>query len=426
MSERPLYEQYRAQIEALRKLPLNFDMERQAEFTAANGWHVDDVQTELPSEPPGPPQPDGAWEAARRVLREYRFADPTIITGIFYPDQPLEGRVMLLRGRFLWMTFYFGTKVGAVVDERIEGPDGTRQIWGFNYQTLRGHLERGQMEFTTIKWLESGKVAFRISAFSSAAEIPNPFIRLGFRVFGRRLQRRFIHNATERMRRLVAEDLATGGARRDPQDKPEVAPASADTKAAEKVEQLQSRSGESRSKEREMQTSPIVKGAPISGEDVARWVTFSGFWGAIFYLLACVSLVASSKRQPVRVSAPTLGLGLLLHVAAFVAGGTATSAIGALARGKSSTEQAQESIKSGQLEQTVPLQALGGALGSVVPFGLAVGSLRLAGQITGEPALKDLQSVQWPQAIGAMTISSGVTALAVSRIAAWVARDAKS
>jgi hypothetical protein len=330
---------------------------------------------------------------------------------------------MLLRGRFLWMTFYFGTKVGAVVDERIEGPDGTRQIWGFNYQTLRGHLERGQMEFTAIKWLESGKVAFRISAFSSAAEIPNPFIRLGFRLFGRRLQRRFIHNATERMRRLVAEDLATGGARRDPQDKPEVAPASADAKAAEKVERLQS--GESSSKEREMQTPPIVKDAPISGEDVARWVTFSGFWGAIFYLLACVSLVAASKRQPVRVSAPTLGLGLLLHVATFVAGGAATSAIGALARGQSSTEQARESIKSGQLEQTVPLQALGGALGSVVPFGLAVGSLRLAGRITGEPALKDLQSVQWPQAIGAMTLSSGVTALAVSRIAAWVAKDAK-
>ncbi|HMQ34852.1 MAG TPA: DUF1990 family protein [Chloroflexaceae bacterium] len=238
MSRPPLYEQYRARIEALRELPLNFDLERRAEYTSANGWHIDDVQTELPPEPPGPPEPNGSWEAARRVLREYRFADPSIITGIFYPDQPLEGRVMLLRGRFLWMTFFFGTKVGAIIDERVQGPDGTRQLWGFNYQTLEGHLERGQMEFTAVKWLETGQVAFRIHAFSSAAEIRNPLIRLGFRLFGRRLQLRFIHNAMKRMRRLVVEDLAVG-VRPDPTDRPEVRPASADEAAAEKVEQLQ-------------------------------------------------------------------------------------------------------------------------------------------------------------------------------------------
>lgn len=239
MSERPLYEQYRSRIDALRELPLNFDLERRAEYTTANGWHIDDVQTELPAEPPGPPVPGGAWEAAQRVLREYRFADPGIITGIFYPDQPLEGRVMLLRGRFLWLTFFFGTRVGAVIDERRDDAEGARQVWGFNYQTLRGHLERGQMEFTAIKWLESGRVAFRINAFSSAAEIRNPLIRLGFRLFGRRLQLRFIHNAMERMRRLVADDLATGGARHDPEDRPEVRPASADPRAAEQVERLQ-------------------------------------------------------------------------------------------------------------------------------------------------------------------------------------------
>lgn len=237
MSSPPLHERYRARIDALRELPLNFDLERRDEYTTEHGWHIDDVQTELPPEPPGPPEPHGSWEAARRVLREYRFADPAIITGIFYPDQPLEGRVMLLRGRFLWMTFYFGTRVGAVLDERVEGPDGARQVWGFNYQTLAGHLERGQMEFSAIKWLETGQVAFRIHAFSSAAEIPNPLIRLGFRLFGRRLQLRFIHNAMGRMRRLVAEELASG-ARRGPADRPEVRPASADEAAAGKVAAL--------------------------------------------------------------------------------------------------------------------------------------------------------------------------------------------
>lgn len=237
-AERPLYELYKAQLEGLRSLPLNFDLERRSEYTSANGWHVDDVQTELPPEPAGPPVPGGSWEAAQRVLREYRFADPGIITGIFYPDQPLEGRVMLLRGRFLWMTFFFGTKVGAVIDERSEGPDGARQVWGFNYQTLEGHLERGQMEFTVIKWLATGQVAFRINAFSSAAAIRNPLIRFGFKLFGRHVQLRFINNAMRRMQRLVTEELATGVVQRDPDDRPEVAPASADARAQDKVEVL--------------------------------------------------------------------------------------------------------------------------------------------------------------------------------------------
>lgn len=174
-----------------------------------------------------------------------------------------------------------------------------------------------------------------------------------------------------------------------------------------------------------MRTPELFKEAPIKGEDVARWLTFTSFWGALFYLLSCVSLVAASRRETVRLNGRTLGVGLLLHVATFVAGGSLSSAVGSLARGKSSTEQAEESIKSGQLERTVPLQALGGALGSVVPFGLAVGSLQLAEHITGQPALSDEQAVSWPQAVGVMVTSSGLTALAVSRIAAWVARDAK-
>lgn len=239
MPERPLYELYRARIDALSSLPLNFDLERRDEFTAANGWHVDDFQTELPPEPPGPPVPAGSWETARRILREYRFADPGIITGIFVPDTPLEQRVMLLRGRAFGLTFWFGTKVGGVIDERRQGEGGEQQVWGFNYQTLKGHLERGQMEFTVIKLLASGKVAFRINAFSQAGDIGNPIVRFGFRLFGRRVQLRFIKRSLERMRRLVADEL--GHERHDKETRkpgPPVLAAETDQKAAEKVEQL--------------------------------------------------------------------------------------------------------------------------------------------------------------------------------------------
>lgn len=420
MSDRPLYERYRSRLEALRDLPLNFDLERREEYTAANGWHIDDVQAELPPEPPGPPAPGGSWETARRVLNEYRFADPSIITGIFVPESPLEQRVMLLRGRAFGLTFWFGTRVGAVIDERREG-EGGQQVWGFNYQTLEGHLERGQMEFTVIKWLATGQVAFRIHAFSQAGEIPNPLIRLGFRLLGRRVQLRFINGSVRRMRRLVAEEL--GHRPHDPAREagPPVIRAGADRQAAEKVERLRDEE-----KGRPMRGIEPIKDAPIGGEDVSRWLTFTSFWGSISYLLACVSLIAGARRESVRLHTPTLALGYAMHVLAFTVGGSLLSAAGSVARGKSSTAQAEESIGGGTLERTWPLQAAGGAAGSVLPFAMAVASQGLASRITGRDALGEGAAVSWPVAGGAMVASSGLVALAVSRITAWVAEDAKS
>jgi uncharacterized protein (UPF0548 family) len=243
LSKPPLYELYRARLEALKELPLNFELERRDEFTAANGWHIDDFQTELPPEGPGPPAPAGSWETARQIMREYRFADPGIITGIFVPETPLEQRVMLLRGRAFGMTFWFGTRVGAVIDERRSDNDGERQIWGFSYRTLQGHLERGEMEFTVIKWLATGQVAFRIAAFSQAGEIANPIIRLGFRLLGRRVQLRFVKRSLKRMRLLVAAELASGRPPEDLERGPLVMPAGASDRASEKMEELRQEVG---------------------------------------------------------------------------------------------------------------------------------------------------------------------------------------
>lgn len=174
-----------------------------------------------------------------------------------------------------------------------------------------------------------------------------------------------------------------------------------------------------------MRTGELLREAPVGGQDVARWVTFSSFWGVLYFLIACVSMVATARRQPVRLHGPTAALAMLIHVAGFVLGGSTLSALGSLVRGKSSTEQAKESISSGQLEATVPLQALGGAAGAVVPFALTLGSLTVAEQITGQPAMSHA-GVRWLPAIGVMTGASGLAALAVGRIAAWVAEDAKS
>jgi uncharacterized protein (UPF0548 family) len=221
-SNPPLYELHRARIEALYDRPLNFDPEGRINYTAEHGWRVDDFQVELPPEAPGSPVPGGSWEVARRLLRDYRFADPSIITGIFLPDAPLEQRVMLLRGRAYGMTFWLGARVGEVIDEQSYAADGERRIWGFTYRTLEGHLERGEMAFTVIKQLRTGQVAFRINAFSRAAEIANPIIRLGFRLFGRRLQLRFINNSLARMQQLVVADLESVRSQERPEPGPPV------------------------------------------------------------------------------------------------------------------------------------------------------------------------------------------------------------
>jgi hypothetical protein len=175
-----------------------------------------------------------------------------------------------------------------------------------------------------------------------------------------------------------------------------------------------------------MRVPELTKDVPVEGEDVTRLLTFTSFWGSIFYLLSCVSIVAGTRRPSVRLHTPTLGVAYLLHVLSFVVGGSLVTFIGALVQGKSSTAQSKEAIGGGALERGWAVQALGGAAGAVVPFALAVASQAVAEQITGEPALAESDSVSWPIAGGAMVALSGATALAVARITAWVAEDAKS
>ncbi len=219
-------DRYRSRLESLSKLGLNLDLERRSDYTAQAGWNVDQHEAELPPEPPGQPLDHGSFEAAKQVMREYRFPPPDLITGIFLPDQPLETRVMLLRARFLMFTFYFGVRVGGVTDTTQDTPEGPEQIWGYNYATLEGHFERGQIEFSIYKRLTTGEVGFRIHSFSRTGTITNIFYRIGFFLFGRALQRRFARQSLKRMQMLVKESLEHGQAL---SDGPSVKPAQDET-----------------------------------------------------------------------------------------------------------------------------------------------------------------------------------------------------
>jgi uncharacterized protein (UPF0548 family) len=190
-------------LDALRERTLNFDEAARASWTEESGWHVDDYCQPLPGEEPGAPEPDGPWERARRLLREYEFADPEIVKASFRRDGPLEGRDMLLEARFWGLRFRLGVRVGRVIDETRFVDGREVRVWGWGYSTLQGHLEMGQMDYEVWKWLDTGAVEFRVHVVSRPGRIGNPIVRLGFRLFGRREQVRFAKSACERMAVLV-------------------------------------------------------------------------------------------------------------------------------------------------------------------------------------------------------------------------------
>jgi uncharacterized protein (UPF0548 family) len=162
-------------------------------------WHVDHPRTFLAQEPAGLPAPGGAWQIACALVRAYEFSDPDIVRAVYRPDDELLGRDMLLEGRFLALRFYLGVRVTEVVDETY----GDERVWGWGYQTLDGHLEQGKLVYEVAKNLRSGAVELRIRAYSRRAPIPNPFLRLGFMVFGRRTQLQFYAAVGQRLRDSV-------------------------------------------------------------------------------------------------------------------------------------------------------------------------------------------------------------------------------
>lgn len=195
------------ELAALQGRPLNFDVRAHAEPTEADGWTIDDHRQPLPPEPPGEPLSDGSFAIACEMLRRYGFADPRIVRAVYDPERPLEDRTMLLIGRFFSLRFLMGVRVAAVIDEVRSSDSGPVRVWGWSYRTLDGHLEEGQMGFEVRKSLETGAVCFRIAAFSRRAEIRNPVVRIGWLIFGRHMQARFMRNAMSRMRTFVVAEL---------------------------------------------------------------------------------------------------------------------------------------------------------------------------------------------------------------------------
>jgi uncharacterized protein (UPF0548 family) len=188
-------------LAALASKPVNFDASQIDMADPPPGWTVDRRCQPLPSEAPGEPEAEGSWRIARRLIRGYEFADPSLVRAHYDPNRPLEGRDMLLELRALGLAkIYAGTRIVHVYDEeRVR--DGRRaRVFGWAYRTLEGHVEQGQMDWQVWKWLDTGEVQFRVHAVSRTASIHNPFIAVGFWLLKGHERALFLNSTDRRMR----------------------------------------------------------------------------------------------------------------------------------------------------------------------------------------------------------------------------------
>ena len=182
-------------LRALRGQGLNFEPRPVEEYTPARGWHADALSQPLPR---------GSWEVARRLVEAYCMADPALVRATWDHDAPLLGRDMLLKLRlYRVLSVYAGVRVTRVWDETRDG----ERVFGFEYGTLTGHVERGRMDYEVCEQLGDGAVDFRIHAHSRPSGEGPPWVRLGFWLFGRREQMRFYARCCERIARLSAREL---------------------------------------------------------------------------------------------------------------------------------------------------------------------------------------------------------------------------
>jgi uncharacterized protein (UPF0548 family) len=202
----------RRALAELRNRDLNFDLRSFQALSEGGPWHVDDYCRELPAEPPGPPVSGGSFLIAQRLMSDYEFADPALVRALYDPNEPLQGRNMLLEIRFWMLRFRVGVRIDELYDKTKKIGGRQIRVWGWAYRTLEGHLERGQMDYEIWKWEDTGQVEFRIHAVSDVAEIRNPFVYLGFRLLGRRQQIRFARACGERMVRFTTAILERGEA----------------------------------------------------------------------------------------------------------------------------------------------------------------------------------------------------------------------
>lgn len=187
-----------ARLRDMEERPRGFTVEEE-DMRAEDGWRAVRSEAAVARERPGEPEPDGAWARARDAVAAFRFSDPAIVVGHFRPDEPLEGRTLLLELKVLGLRYLCGARVTTVRSEAEPG----RTLFGWRYDTLVGHIESGFEWFFLVKDHATGLVSFTIRARWRPGEFPNRWSRVGFDVLGPRQQERWHRHAHRRLAALA-------------------------------------------------------------------------------------------------------------------------------------------------------------------------------------------------------------------------------
>jgi len=191
-------DEMKAYLADLKKRRVSFNVPPEI-MTPANGWTVDGETSTLGAEPPGPPVPDGLFERAKQGLINYDFSDPRIVMGHFDPNEPFVGRNMMLEFGIFGLHFLGGVRVHSVREETLENST----LFGFRYDTLEGHFEKGHEWFFLTKNHLNGEVRFKIEAHWRLGTFPNWWSRLGFWMFGQNSRKIWRDRAPVRLRELA-------------------------------------------------------------------------------------------------------------------------------------------------------------------------------------------------------------------------------
>ncbi|MCG8922069.1 DUF1990 family protein [Lentzea sp. CC55] len=168
-------------------------------------WHFDHHRFVLGTDPPGRPQEGSVWWHAYKEVAAYAFTPAELLRAHYLREAPLLGKDLLLVGRFALARFVMGVRI----TETGFDEDGVRYSWGWSYETLQGHIERGRVDYRVVKELESGLVTLEVNSYNQVNPRAHPLIRLGWSVFGRRAQHRFYRSVGENLRRLAQQPEVT-------------------------------------------------------------------------------------------------------------------------------------------------------------------------------------------------------------------------
>jgi len=194
-------EELRSRVEALAAAGRNFDVEEEEALTGAQGWHHYYSEAVIATELHGSER----FERARVGLANYQFSNPGIVVAHFDPAGDLLARRILLEIKVLGLRYLCPALVTRVRDEG--------DAYGFRYDTLDGHIERG-MEWFLLTKNSRGEIRFRIEARWQRGDLPNWWSRLGFMVLSGPYQRRW-HRQAHRRLSLLAHYGATARPPRD-------------------------------------------------------------------------------------------------------------------------------------------------------------------------------------------------------------------